>query len=131
MEEAGRHFFAGILSCLKSKALAPIYINFELDLWRYVTYNRGITSNHKGYKMYRKDELALMESLPNNWWFFLNKHGQGQAVKNPLKIKPVLSWTPATLIYQDGKLIQGPQMPLEKLCIEILKRPCDVHNLFE
>ena len=121
MEEGGRQFFAGILSCLKSKALALIYINFELDLWRYVTYNRGVVSIHKGYKMYRRDELALMESLPKNWWFFLNKHGPGQAVKNPLKIKP----------YQDGKLIEGPRMPLEKLYIDILKRPCDVHNLFE
>lgn len=94
-------------------------------------YNRGVVSNHKGYKMYRRDELALMESLPNNWWFFLNKHRQGQAVKNPLMIKPVSSWMPATLIYQDGKLIEGPRMPLEKFCNEILKRPCDVHNLFE
>jgi len=33
---------------------------------------------------------------------FLNKDGKGQVVKNPLKIKPVLSWTPAIQLFRNA-----------------------------
>ncbi|KAJ7375134.1 La ribonucleoprotein [Desmophyllum pertusum] len=131
LHEAGRQVYSAILSSLKSKSLAPAYIPMELDLWRYVSKNKGVDSDHKGFKLYKREELSLLNSLPNHWWYFLNDHGQGQAAKSPLKIKAVLSWTPAHQIYKDGKLIAAPRMPLEKLCVDILRRPCDADNLFE
>ena len=110
--------------------MAPFYVSFDLDLWRYVNNNRGCNSQHKGYKLYSIEDLALLK-LPEHWWNYLNDHGQGQAVKPPLKIKPVLSWTPATQVFKDGKLIVRKRMPIEKLCVNILRRPCDTTNLFQ
>lgn len=80
--------------------------------------------------MFTKEDLCRFDTLPNNWWYFLDVHGQGQCIKFPLKIKPILGWTPAHQIVQNGKVISAPRVPQEKLCIHILKRSCDVHNLF-
>lgn len=80
--------------------------------------------------MYSVPDLTRLHKLPNNWWYFLNDHGEGQAVKQPLKIKPLLTWTPKKNMLTEGKLVPAPRMPLEKLCVDILRRACDVHNLF-
>ena len=110
--------------------MAPFYVSFDLDLWRYVSNNRGCNSQHKGYKLSCIEDLALLK-LPEHWWNYLNEHSQGQAVKPPLKIKPILSSTPATQVFKDDKLIVRQRMPLEKLCVDILRRPCDTTNLFQ
>jgi len=97
----------------------------------YVSKNKRVDSDHEGLKLYKREELSLLNSLPDYCWYFLNDHGQGQAVESHLKIKPVLSWTPAHQINKDGKLIPAPRMPGGKLGVDILRRPCDVNNLFE
>ncbi len=67
--------------------------------------------------------------LPECWWYSLNMHGEGHAILPPLKIKPVLTWTAKHLMYKDGKLEQSSQMPIEKISIELLRRPCNINNL--
>ena len=131
LEEASREFYHGILSALRAKSLSPVYVKMDLDLWRYVSFNRGAESQHAGYQLYQIEDFSRFEKLPQNWWYFLNRDGEGQAVKSPLKIKPVLSWTPAIQVFTGSKLLPSPRMPLEKICVDILRRPCGVENLFQ
>ena len=120
--------YQGLLSSLKSKSTNPIYIPMDLDIWRYVSHGKGQESNHRGFKLFTKADLSRL-SLPDQWWYYLNSHGEGRAIEPPLKIKAILSWTPKKNIYKGNKLSQAPQLPIEKLCLEMLKRPCNVNNL--
>lgn len=131
LEEVCREFYHGILSSLRAKSLSPVYIKMDLDLWRYFSFNRGAESQHTGYQLYQIEEFSWFEKVPQNWWYFLNRDGEGQAVKPPLKIKPVLSWTPAIQVFREGTLMPSPRMSLEKMCVDILRRPCGVDNLFQ
>ena len=56
--------------------------------------------------------------LPETWWYILNTHGEGHAIKPPLKIKQVLKWTPKNQILENSKLTQGPQMSIDKIGID-------------
>ncbi len=57
-----------------------------------------------------------------------NSHGEGKAIVQ-FKVKPILSWTPNQQIIRDGILTLAPKMPIEKICIDIITRPCNVNNL--
>ena len=67
--------------------------------------------------------------LPEYWWYTLNPHGEGKAIMPPFKIKPILSWMPNRQIIKDGIVTQAPKMRIEKLCIDCIRRPCNVNNL--
>lgn len=127
--ESCREFAVGVVSCLKSASFSPIYLPMRLDVWRFVVHQRGKESNHRGHLMLEKNDVSRLKFLPNNWWYFLNENGEGKAVDFPIKVKPVLSWSPLTFELCKGKLCQAPRMPLEKLKLYILKRPCNVNNL--
>ncbi len=128
LHEASRQIYQGILSVLKSKSRNPIYIIMDLDIWRYVSHGKGKASQHKGFKLFALDDLSRLP-LPDQWWYWLNVHSEGQAILPPLKIKPVLSWTAKKHVFKDNKLSQAPQVPIEKLCLDLLKHPCNVNNL--
>ena len=100
------------------------------DVWRYVSHDKGTISNHRGHMMYLKEELARLEpALPSHWWYYLDEHGEGQAVVFPIKIKPLLTWTPSYYIWLDNKLQQAPRIPQEKLLVTIARRCCNTTNL--
>ena len=40
--------------------------------------------------------------LPPDWWYFLNEHGEGKKVDFPMKIKPVLGWSPKCLQWKEN-----------------------------
>ena len=99
------------------------------DIWRYVTNGRGTASDHAGYWLYSFDDLSSLP-LPEHWWYFLNNcHGEGYAVKPPMKIKPVLTWTSAHKIWKDNNIMEAPRLPVERLIIDILKYPCNYDNV--
>lgn len=100
----------------------------DFDIWRYVINGKGKESDHKGFWMYSIRDMCRLH-LPDNWWYSLNLHGEGHAILPPLKIKQVLSWTCKHQILEDNILTQAPRMPIEKLCIDILRRPCNINNL--
>jgi len=79
----------------------------DLGFWQYVSFNRGAESQHTGYKLYEIGDFSRFEKLPQDWWYFLNRDGEGQVVKPPLKIKLVLSWTPAIQVFRKGKLMHN------------------------
>lgn len=58
LQEAGHHFAAGILSALKSSSVSPFYVNMKLDVWRFLTYQKGTASEHRRHVLYSKMILA-------------------------------------------------------------------------
>ena len=117
------------MAALDGKSLAPIYIQMDLDIWRYVSNNKGVNAEHHGHKLYGKDDFSRLSTLPQNWWFYLNERGVGSAIHFPITIKPILNWSVAVHVRQRSQLVAGPRMPLEKLCVRVVKRPCNVSNL--
>lgn len=116
LEEAARQFYTGTLSALKSSSVSPIYIPMDLDIWRYIVQDKGKDSEHKGFKLYDLEDMQKLNTLPKYWWYYLNQHGEGQAVKPPMKIKPVLSWSPATNIIYNGRVVEGASAPGKITC---------------
>ena len=60
-------------------------------------YGRGEVSKHRGYKLYKKMDFVALKYLPENWWYHVNKSGEGIAVDFPMKVRPVLSWSSENL----------------------------------
>ncbi|CAB4009809.1 Hypothetical predicted protein, partial [Paramuricea clavata] len=65
--EAGRQFFSGINTALKGKSRAPVYVHIDGDIWQYLSHNKGRNSEHRGFKLYEKDDFCLFKELPDNW----------------------------------------------------------------
>lgn len=129
LEEASRNFQSGIVAGLRSVRMAPVYVVMHLDVWRYVTRQKGVPSLHKGYTMYEHSDFARLTSLSPHWHYCLNADGEGAAIDFPLKAKPVLSWTAKHYYQYQGQLKLAPRVPIEKICIEFAKRACNVTNL--
>lgn len=71
--------------------------------------------------MLGKEDLNRLKFLPDNWWYIINEHGEGSAVNFPLKVKPVLSWSPISFIAKEGRLFKAPRLPNERISISLLK----------
>ena len=62
----------------------------------------------------------------------MSEQSEGIAVHLVINVKPVLSWSSFHLIFSyfsNGKVYKAQQVPLEKLCMTIVKRPCNINNL--
>ena len=79
-------------------------------------------SEHRGHNLFERDDLSKFKYLPEDWWYFLNKHGEGVAVDFPLKAKPILSWSSDKYIQEHGQLIKAKKFPTEKICITVVRR---------
>ena len=128
-EQACRNFIHAIQSGLKSKSTAGIYVDMDLDVWRYITYNQGRMSNHKGHMLFEREDFQRFEGLPDDWCFILNQHGEGVSIDFPLKAKPLVSWTPLKYIVKSGKLVMAPKMPIEKVVFSFAKQACNMDNI--
>ena len=109
--------------------MAPVYISMALDVWRYITHNKGKASQHKGFMLYEKDDFDRFETLPCHWHYCLNVHGEGTAVDFPLKIKPLLSWIPSHYVVDRNKLQIAPKIPVEKVVTHLVKQQCNVSTI--
>ena len=67
LQEAGHHFAAGILSALKSSSVSPFYVNMKLDVWRFLTYQKGTASEHRRHVLYSKNDFGRFKALPDYW----------------------------------------------------------------
>lgn len=101
----------------------------DLDIWRFVSSGRGIASRHRGHLLLEKDELARLKFLPGNWWYHLNQDGDGVAIDFPLKVKPILSWSPKTFVKRNGSLVEARRFPIEKVCLTVIRKACTAENL--
>ena len=99
---------------LKGNYFTPFYVDMQLDVWRYIVRDKGDASTHQGHLL-DKEEFCRLKFLPNNWWYFTDANGEGTAIEFPVKVKPVLSWSPKTHILQ--------RLPRERLKRFLVKRP--------
>ncbi len=109
--------------------MGSCHVNIDLDIWRYITYRQGADAEHKGYKLYEKEEFRRFSGLPDDWFYTLNEHGEGFAVLFPIKAKPKVSLSPSRFVSRNGKLEKAQRIPLEKVTIDFVKRACNVDNI--
>jgi hypothetical protein len=109
--------------------MAAAVINMDLDVWRYLTSNRGAASEHKGYTLYQKEDFDRFETLPSDWYYCLNEHGEGKGIDFPIKAKPRVSWSPSRYCKMNGKLQKAPRMPIEKVSLHFVRKACGIQNL--
>lgn len=64
LQEASWQFTLGVLSSLKSASFSPVYVNMRLDVWRYITYNKGTPSVHRRHWMLHKEDTHMLKFLP-------------------------------------------------------------------
>ena len=78
-----------MLTSVKGKSSAPVDVQIDFDVQRYLWGDGGVVSEHAGYKLYNKEDFLHFTSLPESWWYYLDLHGQGKAVDFPSKMKPL------------------------------------------
>lgn len=123
LQEACRQFACGVLSALKSPSLSPININLELDIWCYVTFKKGRASEHHGHFCF------LSKNYPD---LSTSQHTGGTLQMNMVKVLPLISQSKSNhYLVKKGHIVKATRLPLEKLCITIAKRPCNVNTLME
>ena len=109
--------------------MAAVVTNMDLDVWRYLTSNRGAASEHKGYTLYQKEDFGRFETLPSDWYCCLNEHGEGKGIDFPIKAKPMVSWSPSRYCKMNGKLQKAPRIPIEKVSLHFVRKACGIQNL--
>jgi hypothetical protein len=129
LESAARAFACGILSLLKSKAMANGHIELHHNCWRYIVKGKGIASEHRGHYLYGMNDFGRLPMLPPDWWYFLNEHGEGKKVDFPIKIKITIGWSPKKHVFDGKKLVPGPRFPIEKLSVSFSRLPCNYNNI--
>ena len=87
-------FSCGITGALWSNRSVPVYVTIDLDVWRRIVFEKGVTSEHCVHHLYQKDDFHKFKYLPGNWWYNLDGDGNGISVDFLLKAKPMLSWSP-------------------------------------
>lgn len=119
-----------MLRSLKGKSSTPVYVQIDIDVQRYLWRDRGVVSEHPGYKLYNKVDFFCFTTLPESWWYYLDLHRQGKSVDFPLKMKSLLSWTQIQYTKDNGMLKQAPQAPVEKVIIHFCKKACNITKLW-
>jgi hypothetical protein len=87
-------------------------------------------SKHQGHTLLAKEDFSRLKYLSSHWWYYMSDNGEGMAVDFPLKIKPLLSWSPAHSYVNKGTVCKALRFPLEKICVTLVKKPCNVDNLY-
>ena len=120
-----------MLRSVRGKSSAPVDVQIDFDVQRYLWGDRGVVFEHPGYKLYHKEDFFRFTTLPEGWWYYLDLHGQGKSVDFPLKMKPLLSWTPVQYIKDtcNGMLKQAPRAPVERVIIHFCKKACNITKL--
>ena len=128
IEQASRNFYNAIARALKGKSTTPVDAQIDLDLQRWLWKGKGVQSEHLGYKLYEKQDFCNLD-IEESWWYHLDSNGEGRAISFPIKIKPVLLWSPKRYIVQNRELMQAERMPIEKAKIHFSRRACSAETL--
>lgn len=57
LEMAGRNFYHAMLTSVKGKSSAPVDLQIDFDVQRYLWGDRGVVSEHPGYKLLQQRRL--------------------------------------------------------------------------
>ena len=111
---------------LKSASLVKACsIEIEHDCWRFISQGKGTPSAHRGYFLYGRHDFGRLPMLPADWWYYLNQHGEGKKIDFPMKIKPVIAWSPKKHVLNGENLIEPKRFPIEKRSISFSRLPCN------
>lgn len=105
---------------LKSKARGPTTFHFHHDCYR-------VSGDGKS-KMLMKDDFAPCKFYDQQDQC-LDSNGDGVRIKFPVKVQPVLSWSPKMSVVGDCGLTQVPQMPNQKVTIDFVWQPFSILNM--
>ena len=129
LQAASSNFTCAVHSALRSQSTLPVYADIPLDVWRHITYQKGIPSEHCGHPLLQKGDLASMKYLPDNWCYAANEKASGIEIDFPFKAKPVLSWSPKVFVKGvNGEMTLAKRFPREKICLTIIRKPFDIDN---
>ena len=97
----------------------------DLDIWQYLMNGKGKKSQHGGHFLLQLEDFVRLKHLPSHWWYY----GEGMSTDFPIKVKLILSWSTVHHYFSNGKVCKAQWLPLEKLFVTIVRRPCNVNNL--
>ena len=60
LEMAGRNFYHAKLTSVKGKSSAPVDLQIDFDVQRYLWGDRGVVSEHPGYKLLQKRRPCIL-----------------------------------------------------------------------
>lgn len=129
LQVASLQFTCAITSALRSRRSAPVYATIDLDVWRYVVFSKGVTSEHRGHHLYKKNDFTKLKYLPDYWWYHVDIDGNGISVDFPLKAKPMLSWSPKNFAKTNGGMVEAKRFPIEKVCLTVIRKSCTAEQI--
>ena len=63
--------------------------------------------------MYGKEDFDRVSMLPPDCWYYLNEHGEGKKIDFPIKIKPVITWSPKKYVLKEIKSYKDKDFQLK------------------
>ena len=64
LEMAGRNFYHAMLTSVKGKSSAPVDVQIDFDVKRFLRGDRGVVSKHPGYKLLQQRRLLAFHLPP-------------------------------------------------------------------
>lgn len=113
---------------LKSKSRSPHLFFFHHDIFRQFFFNKGTTSRDGKAVMLALTDFSHLK-LPYSWDQSLDSNGDGVAIQFPVRMQLHLTWSPKLTVFQDGKLVTQPRMPLEKLSVQFICKPFSISKI--
>lgn len=74
-------------------------------------FERGF--RHLAVFLFQLEDFVRLKQLPFHWWYYFSEHVEGMAVDFPIKVKPILSWSPVHHYLFNGKVREAQQFALE------------------
>ncbi|CAB4016139.1 Hypothetical predicted protein [Paramuricea clavata] len=58
LQVASSQFACGVTSAFWSRRSALVYITINLDVWRYVVFQKGVPSEHRGHHLFEMEDFG-------------------------------------------------------------------------
>ena len=113
-------FISSISKSLKCGTIraSKLCIDFRLDVFRYLFKDKG------SGKLYERTDFNS-EYFSEGWWFVQDKNGDGCCIDFPIKLRPVVKFSPKVYSKSsDGRIVEKLRSYSEMVHITLLKRRC-------
>ena len=125
-------FQSGIIQGIKSSGVdSHIYVPFDLDMWRYLTQDRGTAIGRGAFLLEKNEFDRFSPFLLTHWFYVMDLHSEGTVVDFLIRVRPFLSKSGAKnfIVGEDGNFTNAPIVYSEKLSIYFVQRACNVNNI--
>ena len=101
-----------------------LVIQFNLDVFRYLFYNKGTPIAHVNGKSYDLVDFNVI-FFPADWYVAYDKHGDGCCIDFPVIMTPKIKYGPTCYRKNsDGIVIVKPRLFTEIVCVTVHKKRC-------